>query len=467
MLAIFAYAVGISTLHSWGQITGMAIHTAICFFILGSINYSRAKDSTKLLKLGEIVSVFIFMMFFVSWLFFIKYEYSVTNEVINKNAKTINLTIKNNIKSRTDTMLRLDSRVNWSAGVNYYFLKNDLDSYLDNFSNLKFIYFNKNGREYYFSNISISSQQSANIIKLCDSDESKDYCIKGNNNSFVAVFDKSLFKNLVDVTNLRHYKIIVKSPEKVVYSNYNPSNNSYIYKFSYNFSIFGQSWNTTVFFDESQYEGLLPVFPDLYFTLGFIISFIVLLLFYFADKFANKAQALREREKELEILSSTDVLTKTLNRTALLELLGLLLKKAKKENSILTVLYVDIDNFKNINDTYGHSGGDAVIVEVASRLQRYLKNKDIISRIGGDEFVVAFTDISNREDLIKVLDRMIKIFETQIEVLQGKYVSQTVSIGISIYNNQNDVTVNELINQADKAMYQAKKLGKNSYSFFK
>lgn len=226
-----------------------------------------------------------------------------------------------------------------------------------------------------FSNISISSQQAANIIKLCDSDESKDYCIKGNNNSFVAVFDKSLFKNLVDATNLRHYKIIVKSPEKVVYSNYNPSNNSYIYKFSYNFFILGQPWHTTVFFDESQYEGLLPVFPDLYFTLGFIISFIVLLLFYFADKFAKKAQALRAREKELEILSSTDELTKTLNRTALFELLRLLLKNAKKENSVLTVLYIDIDDFKSINDTYVIPGEMLLLLKLLLGYKDTLKIK--------------------------------------------------------------------------------------------
>ncbi|AXA33981.1 GGDEF domain-containing protein [Francisella adeliensis] len=465
LLAMFAYFIGSSTLHNWGQITGMAIHTAICFFILGSINYSRAIDTTKLLKIGEIIATFIFVMFFISWLFFIKYEYSVSNDIINKNAATINLTIKNNIKSRTNTMLRLDSRVNWSAGVNYYFLKNDIDSYLDNFSYLKFIYFNKNGKKYYFSNINISPQQAANIIKLCDSDRSKDYCIKGNNNSFVAVFDESLFKNLVDTTNTEHYNIIVKTPVKVVYSNYNLSSNNYIHEFNYDFSILGQPWSVTVFFDESEYENLLPVFPDLYFMLGFIISFIVLLLFYFADKFANKAKALREREKELEILSSTDVLTKTLNRGAMFELLGLLLKNAKKENSTLTVLYIDIDNFKNVNDTYGHSGGDAVIVEVVSRLQRYLKNKDTISRLGGDEFAVAFANI-NKEDLIKVLDRIIKLFEAQIEVLQGKFISQTVSIGVSIYNNQNDVTANELMDQADKAMYQAKKSGKNSYYFF-
>ena len=137
-------------------------------------------------------------------------------------------------------------------------------------------------------------------------------------------------------------------------------------------------------------------------------------------------------------------------------------KKKRRHNEIsdLAVIFLDIDNFKNINDRYGHNRGDKILKGLAQLLKNSLRSNDIIGRWGGEEFVILLVNISrlNAKHLAEKLRA--KIFTTKISNL---FI--TTSLGLAFANH--DKTLMQIINKADKLMYQAKKLGKNKVIYFK
>ncbi|MFV0414255.1 MAG: GGDEF domain-containing protein [Oscillospiraceae bacterium] len=160
--------------------------------------------------------------------------------------------------------------------------------------------------------------------------------------------------------------------------------------------------------------------------------------------------------------AKTDFLTGISNLRDMQKSLHSLFKRAKEKNESLSVMYVDVDNFKKINDTYGHLEGDKVLKNVAHTLLSACKNTDIVSRRGGDEFTVLLVDC-NMENTKKVAARILKNIEQYIYTTEaGLEHTITVSIGISSFP---ETAMNEtmLIEKADEALYKAKALGKNSF----
>lgn len=169
-------------------------------------------------------------------------------------------------------------------------------------------------------------------------------------------------------------------------------------------------------------------------------------------------------ESELKKRAMTDSLTGVSNRFAYNERMDVLLNSSRKHNYQHAVLFLDLDRFKQVNDTLGHSVGDQLLVEVTKRIQTLLKNKDILARYGGDEFVITFTDIHHPREAIHLGEKIIHLLEEPFNIdNQNLYISS--SIGISIYPH--DGTDTEiLLNKADKAMYFAKENGKNQFAFY-
>lgn len=177
----------------------------------------------------------------------------------------------------------------------------------------------------------------------------------------------------------------------------------------------------------------------------------------------------KKNEAELLDKANRDPLTGTYNRNALESILVERLDVSKQDNLISYIAAVDIDDFKNINDTFGHGVGDSVLIHVADRIKQQLKEMDLVIRTGGDEFLVYLHDIKSKED---ALDYTKKIFE----VLSSPYyfgdsvnkkdinLDLSCSIGISIFPNDGE-TVEELMLMADNAMYGVKKSGKGTYAF--
>ncbi len=166
-----------------------------------------------------------------------------------------------------------------------------------------------------------------------------------------------------------------------------------------------------------------------------------------------------DRKKAEEILrhqAMHDPLTKLPNRVMFDERLRSSLARAKRKNSRMALLYLDLDNFKNINDTLGHLTGDRVLRMVADKLRECLRLEDMVARIGGDEFSAILDDISSVQHAVKTAERIISALD-EIDCFAGGKIN--TSIGISIFPDHGEDT-EDLLRYADNAMYTAKRLGK-------
>ena len=134
-------------------------------------------------------------------------------------------------------------------------------------------------------------------------------------------------------------------------------------------------------------------------------------------------------------------------------------KAAKKEGEKIGILFLDIDEFKKVNDNFGHDIGDRLLEEIANRLEDSLEGPDNLARLGGDEFVMALSDISSREQVIKIARRLIEKFKDPL-LIEGEQIAISVSGGISIYP-EDGRKLEDLIKNADFAMYQAKRKQKD------
>ena len=168
---------------------------------------------------------------------------------------------------------------------------------------------------------------------------------------------------------------------------------------------------------------------------------------------------LQEKEKELKLLASIDPLTKLFNRRHFSEIGGVLFNLTKRENLNLSVLMLDIDKFKNINDTYGHKIGDDVLVALSDKLQMINRKSDLISRWGGEEFVILLPKTS-LDGASFIAERIRKEVEKLIIDTDNKEVRFTASIGISEYKNE-DINLQDIVCRADTALYKAKNSGRN------
>ena len=182
-----------------------------------------------------------------------------------------------------------------------------------------------------------------------------------------------------------------------------------------------------------------------------------------AVKLSQSNDELKRKEDQMRYLAYHDTLTGLPNRKSFAEQLHESLEWAQTNNLLLVLLFIDLDGFKQVNDTLGHEIGDRVLVAIAQRLNNCLRGTDTISRLGGDEFTVILRAIPN----MKVAERVAeKILTTITEpIVFDKYTTRvSASIGISIYPiNSHDCET--LLKQADTAMYRAKDLGKNRYEF--
>jgi len=170
---------------------------------------------------------------------------------------------------------------------------------------------------------------------------------------------------------------------------------------------------------------------------------------------------LKNSKKELEILASTDYLTKLYNRRYFLNVAQIDFDLAKQELFDLSIVMLDIDKFKSVNDTYGHKIGDDVLVMVSSMLKNKLRKNDILCRFGGEEFIILFpnTDIKDSEMISEELRKEIE--NNPILLENGKKLPITASFGISCINYEDDKNIDDIIARADEALYDAKNSGRN------
>jgi len=176
-------------------------------------------------------------------------------------------------------------------------------------------------------------------------------------------------------------------------------------------------------------------------------------------------QELDEQKKLFEYQAYHDYLTGLPNRPFLMANLDHILKSAKRENKKIAIMFIDLDDFKLINDTLGHSKGDMFLKEISLLMKQNLRQSDILARVGGDEFIVILDDIEDENDVLEVVKKFLKISENPI-LLRDKKSYAFMSIGVSIYPNDGE-DGETLISNADIAMYKAKSVyGKNTYLYY-
>ncbi len=183
--------------------------------------------------------------------------------------------------------------------------------------------------------------------------------------------------------------------------------------------------------------------------------------------FVGLVSDLSERKKNeaaIKKLAHFDVVTGLPNRILFFDRFDNALAQAKRHSQKLAILFIDLDGFKNINDTLGHITGDTLLKKVATRLLKSIREVDTVARFGGDEFVVLLTDVKNEKNIALVADKILaRLSEPFIIDVESCKIS--ASIGVSMYPNDH-TEKDSLISQADIAMYAAKNGGKNNYRFF-
>lgn len=171
----------------------------------------------------------------------------------------------------------------------------------------------------------------------------------------------------------------------------------------------------------------------------------------------------RHREEYLLSLAHFDQLTDIPNRYLLLDRLNHLIEQSERNKTGFVLLYLDLDNFKVINDTRGHSVGDAVLQETAQILQKCIRHSDTVARFGGDEFVILLEEMNEKKNISMVTELLIEELHQPL-FIDEEEIYITGSIGIATYP-ADGVTTDQLLSAADKAMYKAKAKGRDTFEF--
>lgn len=168
-----------------------------------------------------------------------------------------------------------------------------------------------------------------------------------------------------------------------------------------------------------------------------------------------------ESEKEIEFMAYYDQLTKLPNKSLFEDRTNQAIHLAKRTGTFISVIFVNLDNFKSINDTMGHKGGDELLIEIAKGLVESLRKTDTVARFSGDEFMIMINNVIDYKDIIKVVDKVMKLFSNSFKVAD-KNLFITTSAGVAIYPVDGEDPETLIIN-AKTALYKAKDQGKNQY----
>ncbi|CCO25029.1 bifunctional diguanylate cyclase/phosphodiesterase [Maridesulfovibrio hydrothermalis] len=174
---------------------------------------------------------------------------------------------------------------------------------------------------------------------------------------------------------------------------------------------------------------------------------------------------MKSKEEQLKYQAHHDALTGLPNRILLHDRISMAISRAKRMEKKLALFYIDLDNFKTINDSLGHALGDKLLQKATARISRILRSQDTLARLGGDEFVIMVEDISDEFHLIAQAERLLTAFSSPFE-LDGHELHVTTSIGITLFPDDGEDS-GTLIKNADMAMYQAKAEGRNDYHMFR
>ncbi len=215
--------------------------------------------------------------------------------------------------------------------------------------------------------------------------------------------------------------------------------------------------------EDNMRSGLLTTAAALVLALALALAFALLIKRWLTRRFDQYHADIAASNDRLRVWAESP-LTQLPNRTLLRSRLDGAILNAQREDSKLALLFIDLDRFKNINDSLGHAIGDNLLIEVSRRLAGAVRTSDTVSRLGGDEFVVLVEHLQQAEQAAQVADKLLQATNGQYDIA-GHELAVTLSIGIALYPSDGS-DAETLLKNADAAMYHAKALGRNNYQFF-
>ena len=198
----------------------------------------------------------------------------------------------------------------------------------------------------------------------------------------------------------------------------------------------------------------------------FICLSIPLMFFFFNYLFLNIFNKLIVTEKRMRKIATLDSMTNLPTRQSFMGSARTILSVTTRKKEPMTLLYIDVDDFKQLNDCYGHGGGDAILGELGSIIVKFIRESDACGRIGGEEFAVCgfVKDLLGAKHIAEKLIESVR--KTKVKYFD-KTISFTISVGITfLSNNDQHLTLNEILNQADIALYDSKESGKDKYTVY-
>ncbi|WP_430008969.1 EAL domain-containing protein [Methylophaga lonarensis] len=172
----------------------------------------------------------------------------------------------------------------------------------------------------------------------------------------------------------------------------------------------------------------------------------------------------KQQQNALEMMAHFDMLTQLPNRSLFADRFRQAIAHSERNHSLLAIIFLDLDNFKPVNDNFGHAAGDKILIEISRRLKSCIREDDTASRLGGDEFALLLNDISSIEHCQRLLSRLHRTIELPYQI-EEETISLSASIGVTLYPLDN-ADADTLLRHADQAMYQAKQAGRNRHYLF-
>jgi len=218
--------------------------------------------------------------------------------------------------------------------------------------------------------------------------------------------------------------------------------------------------------DDINLDEIFQVRNTLFLIFGGLLVIASILFLYFKSKkkLNYKLEGMvKTKTKELTYLAHHDTLTGLDNRLLFLEIVESTIESTKRENFKFSILFLDLDRFKDVNDTYGHHAGDILLKSVANKLIELVRPEDTVSRLAGDEFTILLKNVTEN-NIVAIVDKIIDSVQESIEIENNTF-NITFSIGISCFP-RDGIDACTLISNANTAMYKAKELGRNTYQFY-
>lgn len=195
-----------------------------------------------------------------------------------------------------------------------------------------------------------------------------------------------------------------------------------------------------------------------------ILAYIVKINIEHSIELIESKHDIKKLNKRLTHSVMHDFLTGLPNRQNLYSKMELLIAESKRHKNEFALLFIDLDNFKNINDSLGHHIGDELLKRVTQRVQISLRESDILARLGGDEFIILLNDVKSEDEVLKVISKELELFRKEWHIESHKLLI-SCSIGVAMFPSDGE-TIEDLMKNADIAMYRAKELGRDNFSFF-